>query len=120
MLDTFLNEANSEALIKDAIKLVKPFFFINVLKERLEQESAKVFQAFKAEGTTNDVLHYYLFNLWYPEARHHSVTQRMLHFNENRDREMYFESVFPDQSRAYAYKRYVSMLGQDNTAQTKD
>lgn len=36
ILDSFLNEQNSEQLVKDAIKLVKPFFFNNVLRERLD------------------------------------------------------------------------------------
>ena len=74
ILDTFLNEKNSEQLIKDAIKLVKPFFFNNVLRERLDQEAARIFEAFKAEASTNDVLNFYIFNLWYPEARNSPIT----------------------------------------------
>ncbi len=107
-------------MVKDAINLVKPFFFNNVLRERLDQESARVFEAFKAEASTNDVLHFYIFNLWYPEARSSTATQRVLNFVEERDRERYFEAVFPHQSKAFAIKRHISMLGQSNTkANTK-
>jgi hypothetical protein len=53
---------------------VKPFFFNNVLRERLDQEAARIFEAFKAEASTNDVLNFYIFNLWYPEARNSPIT----------------------------------------------
>jgi hypothetical protein len=62
VLDAFLNEQNSESLVKDAIRIAKPYYFLNVLGPRLEQEAKKVFDSFKAEATSNDVLHYYIFN----------------------------------------------------------
>jgi hypothetical protein len=81
-LDSYLNEKNSEALIKDAIRLAKPYFFVNVLAPRLSQEARKVFDAFKAETTSDEVLHYYLFNQQHPEMRSAAITQRILNFNE--------------------------------------
>jgi hypothetical protein len=82
-------------LIKDAIKLVKPFFFNNVLRERLDQEASRVFEAFKAEASTNAVLNFYIYNLWYPEARNSPIVHRMQNFVEERDKEKYLEGLFP-------------------------
>jgi hypothetical protein len=82
-------------LIKDAIKLVKPFFFNNVLRERLDQEASRLFEAFKAEASTNEVLNFYIYNLWYPEARNSPIVQRMQNFVEERDKEKYLEGLFP-------------------------
>ena len=66
-----------------------------MLRERVDQEAGRVFEAFKAEASTNDVLNFYIFNLWYPEARNSSITQRMQEFVEDRDKEKYFEALFP-------------------------
>jgi hypothetical protein len=86
VIDSFLNEQNSETLIKDAIRIAKPYFFENVIGQRLDQEARKVFDAFKTETTANEVLNYYIFNLHNPEARHGQLTQRLLSFHEDRDR----------------------------------
>jgi transposase len=113
VLDAYLNEQNSEALIKDAINIAKPFFFTNVINERLDQEARKVFDAFKAESTGDHVLQYYVFNMWYPEARQLSTFQKMMNYNEDRDKLGYLESLFPDRSRHYAMRSYLSMMGQN-------
>lgn len=96
ILDAFLSEKNSEALIKDAIRIAKPYFFSNVLAPRLEEESRKVFDGFKAEATANDVLHYYMLNLHHPEVRNAAITQRLMTFHEDRDRSRYLDALFPD------------------------
>jgi hypothetical protein len=57
------------------------------------------------------VLHFYTFNLWYPEARTSAIVDRMVNFVEDRDRERYFEAIFPHESKAFAFKRAISMLG---------
>ena len=77
VLDAYLNEQNSEELIKDAINLSKPYFFRHVLAPRLENESRRVFDGFKAEVTGTEVLHYYLMNIYYPEIRFAPITRRM-------------------------------------------
>jgi hypothetical protein len=74
VLDSYLNEANSEALIKDAIELIKPYFLRNILSPRLEAEARKVFDGFKAEATANEVLHFYTLNVQNPEIRTSKVT----------------------------------------------
>lgn len=104
VLDAFLNEQNSEALIKDAIRVAKPYFFRNVLANRLQEESRKVFDGFAAETTSIDVLHFYMMNLNYPGLRETSIMQRMLTFNEERDRQRYLEELFPADSRKFALK----------------
>lgn len=111
ILDAFLSEKNSEALVKDAIRIVKPYFFANTLGPRLEQEARKVFDGFKAENTANDVLMYYMMNQQHPEFRHAHATQRLQSFNEDRDRTAYLEALFPDQSRRYALKRHIALMG---------
>ena len=118
ILDAYLNEQNSEVLIKDAINIAKPFFFNNVIGERLEEEARKVFDAFKSESTGDDVLHYYIFSLWYPEARQMNTFRRMQSFHEERDKLGYLESLFPDKSRNYAMRNYISLMGQDVQATT--
>lgn len=87
-----------------------------MINERLDIEARKVFDAFKSESTGDEVLHYYIFNLWHPEARSLSTVQRMTTFNENRDKLGYLESLFPDRSRNYAMRSYLSMMGQDLSA----
>jgi hypothetical protein len=62
IIDAYLSEANSENLIKEAIRVVKPFYFY-ILNDALERESSKVLHAFKAETTGSEVLFYYMFNL---------------------------------------------------------
>jgi hypothetical protein len=119
-LDAYLNEQNSEVLIKDAINIAKPFFFKNVINERLDIEARKVFDAFKAESTGDDILHYYIFSLWYPEARNLNTFKRLTSFNEDRDKLGYLESLFPDRSRRYAMKHYISLMGQDVQATSVD
>ena len=37
--------------------------------------------------------------------------KRMQNFNEDRDKLGYLESLFPDGSRRYAMKNYLSMMG---------
>jgi hypothetical protein len=120
VLDAYLNEQNSEALIKDAINIAKPFFFNNVITERLEEESRKVFDAFKAESTSNSVLEYYTFSQWYPEVRSLNTFNRLNNFNMDRDKLGYLESLFPDRSRHYAMKDYLSAMGQNQPARTAE
>ena len=74
VLDAYLNEANSEALIKDAIELTKPYFFNNVLAPRLTAEARRVLDGFKAEGTSTEVLHFYFMNIYYPDVRSAPIT----------------------------------------------
>ena len=45
IIDSFLSENNSKRLIKQAIELVKPFFF-NICVERMESEAGKLLRAF--------------------------------------------------------------------------
>jgi hypothetical protein len=74
VLDAYLNEANSEALIKDAIELTKPYFFNNVLAPRLTAEARRVLDGFKAEGTSTEVLHFYFMNIYHPDVRSAPIT----------------------------------------------
>jgi len=113
ILDTFLNEQNSEALIKDAIRIAKPYFFANILQPRLEQESRKVFDAFKAEATANDVLHYYMMNTRYPEMRTLPFFERLQNYQEERDKVQYLEAMHPDLSRNFALKNMIAKMGSD-------
>ena len=39
--------------------------------------------------------------------------KRMTSFHNDRDKLGYLESLFPDQSRNYAMKNYISLMGQD-------
>jgi len=56
--------------------------------------------------------------LWYPEVRHLNTFKRLTTFNEERDKLGYLESVFPDSSRNFAMKTYLSIMGQDAQATT--
>jgi hypothetical protein len=76
VIDSFLNDKNSEALIKEAIRIAKPFFF-STIRTRMEVEGRKVFDGFKAEATGNDVLFYYLFNVHHPELRTSALVHKM-------------------------------------------
>ena len=116
VLDAYLNEANSEALIKDAIELTKPYFFNSVLAPRLTAEARRVLDGFKAEGTGTEVLHFYFMNTYYPDVRTAHITQRMLKFNENRDKLRYLEELFPADSRKHAIKNHLSKLGSTQSA----
>ena len=69
VIDAYLNDKNSEAVIKDTIKIAKPYFLLNVIKQKLDVEARRVFDGFKAEATANEVLLFYLFNHNYPEFR---------------------------------------------------
>jgi len=110
-----LNEKNSEALIKDAIQIAKPYFFLNTLRNRLEDEARRVFDAFKAEGTANDVLLFYMMNKEYPDVRKSAFANRFHTYSEARDRQMYLDSLFPDMSISYGLKKYISLMGSDKT-----
>jgi len=116
VLDAYLNEANSEALIKDAIELTKPYFFNTVLAPRLTAEARRVLDGFKAEGTATEVLHFYFMNTYFPDVRTAAISQRMLKFNENRDKLQYLEELFPANSRRYAIKNHLSKLGSSESA----
>jgi hypothetical protein len=78
---------------------------------RLQEESRKVFDGFAAESTQADVLHYYLMNTNYPGFRETSIMQRMQTFSEERDRQRYIEEIFPADSRRFALKRYIALMG---------
>jgi hypothetical protein len=59
------------------------------------------------------VIHFYTFSQWYPEARHLNTFKRMSTFHNDRDKLGYLESLFPTESRQYAMKNYISLMGQD-------
>lgn len=39
VLDSYLNEKNSSDLIKDALKIAKPFYFSNIVGPRIQEEA---------------------------------------------------------------------------------
>lgn len=124
MLDSFLSDHNSEAIVKDAIRLAKPYFFETVVRGLLEREAVRVFDSFKAEATSNEVMLYYMFNHEYPHARLSPIMRKLTTFNEERDRDQYISAIFPDLSDSYAVKAYTSMMGHgtptDNAALLED
>jgi hypothetical protein len=120
ILDTYLNEANSEQLLKDAILMAKPFFFRNILQDKIAAATRTLMDAFKAESTSNLLLEYYLFNAWYPEARHSHVVQKISNFSEQGERLKITEAILPEHSRAHVLKKWVSLMGQESPAATKE
>jgi hypothetical protein len=110
MLDAYLNEKNSEQLIKDAIKIAKPYFF-GQLRTRLDEEARRVFDGFYTEGTCDDVLFYYLMNTNHPELQTNPLTQKMINFNENSDRDKYWDALSPVESERFQMKKFISMVG---------
>lgn len=120
ILDAYLNESNSEQLLKDAIDLSKPFFFANQLSSRLAAASRTLMDAFKAESTSNLLLEYYLFNAWNPEARHSAVVRKIAQYSEERERVNIAEAVMPQESRRYAVKKWLSLMGQEEQMQEKE
>jgi hypothetical protein len=123
VLDTFLNERNSSDLVKDAIKLAKPYFFLNIVGPRIEAEARKVFDAFRAESTGNEVLHYYFMFRDYPELLRAEPTNPLYllkNFSEDREREKYLDIAFPSMSIKYAIKSFTSLMGQAPTLSAAD
>lgn len=115
VIDAYLNNKNSEAVIKDAIKLAKPYFLLNVIKQKLDVEARRVFDGFKAEATANDVLLFYLFNHNYPEFRTKGIAQKLLNYNEKRDKQAYQDALFPDQSHNYQLRNFIAQIGSINS-----
>ncbi len=109
-MDSYLNDLCSEQLLKDAFLVSKPFFFTNVVGERLQEASRVLMDAFKAESTSNLLLEYYVFTAWHPEAK--GLMQRIADFSEGRERLKVLEAVMPELSRRYAAKRWISMMGE--------
>lgn len=70
----------------------------------------------RTEATANNVLLYYTFNQQYPEFRFAHITQRMQDRNDDRDRDAYYDAMFPDQSNRYAIKKYISFMGKAKNA----
>jgi hypothetical protein len=61
VIDAYLNEANSENLIKEALRIVKPFYFY-IRFDYLNREAQKVLEAMKVYNTNSSVLVYYMFH----------------------------------------------------------
>ena len=90
VLDSYLNASNARDLIKDAVRLAKPYFMLNILPARLQEESRKVFDAFKAEKTSNSVLEYYMLHVRHPELHQQTESNPLwlLHsFNLKREKQ---------------------------------
>ena len=101
--------------MKDAIRVAKPYFFLNVVQPRLDTEARKVFDAFKAEATGNAVLHYYFMHRDYPDLMVKDASKNplwlMSRFSEQREKAKFFESIFPQAGGKYALKYIMSMMG---------
>ena len=76
IIDAYLSEKNNESLIKEAIHMVKPYFF-PMISDYLTNESSKVMKAFKADITAKDVLFFYMFNENCPEFRKSPIVDRI-------------------------------------------
>ena len=69
MIDSFLAQESGTSVLKQAVSVVKPFFFA-LVDERLEHETQRVLGGFGLEYSANRDLHHYVFNMRYPGLLH--------------------------------------------------
>lgn len=81
---------------------------------KIEEESRKVFDCFKAEATSNDVLSFYLFNTQYPNFRESLLVKRATSFHEERERQKYMDSIIPETAHKNILKSFIGMMGSEN------
>ena len=98
-------------MIKEAIRIAKPFFFNGLMWQKLNREGQKVLDGFVVDLTGKDALFGYMFNMNYPKLRENPFFKRMISFNEERDRNAYLDAIFPDETHNFAIKNYLSLLG---------
>lgn len=96
IIDAFLAEKGSKAAIRQAIELVKPFFF-GICSERIELEATKLLRAFSAQECGAPALEQYLFHRAHPgKLQGHRAYQDLLSQHDDRDRLQYLEKTTPE------------------------
>lgn len=111
IIDAFLAEKGSKTAIRQAIELVKPFFF-GVCSERIELEANKLLQAFSTQESGAIALEQYLFHRAHPgKLQGHRVFQDLVNYHEDRDRLQYLEKAAPEKSAQFGYRQLLASLG---------
>lgn len=113
IIDAFLAEQGSKAAIRQAIELVKPFFF-GICSERIELEATKLLRAFSAQECGAPALEQYLFHRAHPgKIQGHQTYQDLLNYHEDTDRLRYLEKTAPEKSSRFGYSQLLATLGSD-------
>jgi hypothetical protein len=84
LIDKYLSQANGQALVKEALEIVKPFF-LQQMQRKFEAESQKIFEELQFENTQPEVLMYYLFNQAFPNAMNRGPLHRYINFSLKKD-----------------------------------
>jgi len=112
IIDSFLAKRGDQDALKQAIRIVKPFF-LAVYDEKLQHEASRVLQGgFSAHENAGAVLERYLLNLAHPGKLQRSETLRKLaRYHDERERIDLEERLSPERSRDFAYRELLSVLG---------
>ena len=111
IIDTFLAEEGSKRAIRQAIELVKPFFF-SVCSERIELEATKLLEAFSAQDSGALALEQYLFHRAHPgKLQGHRAYQDLVNHHVDRDRLQYLDQANPEKSTQFGYRQLLASLG---------
>ena len=111
IIDSFLAKQSGQDALKEAITIVKPFFFA-VFEERLQREAGLVLASFGTSENSSMVLEHYLYNELHPGRLQESeALQKLEHYHGERDRVAYLERSDPTNRPEFAYRELLSMLG---------
>ena len=94
VIDQYLSMRNGEAVIAEALNVIKPVFMAQVEK-KFEQEGNELLQKFGINENQTEVLTYYFYNKEHPNEMKSGAWRRFMTFSV--EREMYdrVQSLFP-------------------------
>ena len=104
IIDSFLAKKNGHDALRQAIRIVKPFF-LAVYDKKLQEEAARVIEGFSAHENSGEVLEHYLFNLRHPGKLEESeALRKLVNYHEAREKVAFEERLDPTKSTSFAFR----------------